>query len=157
MPRLVIFLGFPLIFLFVVDAFPIQKSIEGICTRVLDGDTVIVDGKKIRLYGIDAPEKSQVSMDGYPIGEWSRDFLAALILRKKVKVTYYFKGHYGRIIGTIKLEENINLRMIEEGMAIVSDFNKEREYRNTEFVARLKRVGIFGTLGFLKPRFYRKL
>ena len=139
-----------------VGTFSIEKSIEGICTRVLDGDTVIVNDQRIRLYGIDAPEKAQVSMDGHPIGQWSKNYLAKLILNKKVKVTYYSRGHYGRIIGTIYLKKDINLKMIKEGMAIRSDFNMERIYINSEFVARLSRVGIFGTLGFLKPRFYRK-
>jgi len=155
--RLVIFLGFPLIFLLIVGSFPLKKTIEGVCSRVLDGDTVIVKGQKIRLYGIDAPEKDQYSIDGYPIGQWSKDYLTKLILNKKVKVTYYKRGYYGRIIGEIFDHENINLKMVKKGMAIVSDFTHEHLYTNTEFVARLNRVGIFGVSGFLKPSFYRKL
>lgn len=156
MPKLVIFLGFPLIFLFITGSFPIEKSFEGICSKVLDGDTVIVNGRKVRLYGIDAPELSQISYDKKPIGKWSRDYLAKLILGKKVKVLWIKKGHYKRIIGTIIYKENINLTMIQMGMAIKSDFNTDHLFHNVEYVAKLKRVGIFGTFGFDKPWYFRK-
>jgi endonuclease YncB( thermonuclease family) len=34
----------------------------------LDGDTLVVDGHRIRLYGIDAPETGQLCSDGWPAG-----------------------------------------------------------------------------------------
>jgi endonuclease YncB( thermonuclease family) len=154
--KLVIFLGFPLVFLFVVDSFPIQKQFSGICSEVLDGDTIIVKGKRIRFFGIDAPEKSQRALSGERIGEWSTSYLKKLILGKRVSVTYYKKGFYGRIIGEIWMDENINLKMLEEGMAVKANQNRNRSYINVEYVARLERKGIFGTLGFETPWFYRK-
>ena len=154
--KLVIFLGFPLVFLFVVDSFPIQKEFSGICSEVLDGDTIIVNGEKIRFFGIDAPEKSQKAMSGESIGEWSTFYLKKLILGKRVSVTYYKKGYYGRIIGEVWMGENINLKMLEEGMALRTNYNRNRTYINVEYVARLERRGIFGTLGFETPWYYRK-
>ena len=156
MSKLVIFLGFPLIFLFITGSFPLEKSFEGVCSKVLDGDTVIVAGKKVRLFGIDAPELHQMSYDKKPIGKWSKDYLVKLILNKKVKVTWIKKGHYKRIIGTIYLKENINLKMIQAGMAIKSDFNTDHLFQNIEYVAKLRRVGVFGTFGFDKPWYFRK-
>lgn len=153
--NLVIFLGFPLIFLLVVDSFPIEKQFSGICEAVLDGDTIIVARKRVRLYGIDAPEKDQWSMDHKPIGRWSKQYLKNLIEGKQVMVKWYKKGFYGRIIGVVYTDENINLRMLKAGMAIRSQFNKKNLYINTEYTARLRREGIFKTLGFVSPWYYR--
>ncbi len=154
--KLVIFLGLPLIFLFVVDSFPILKEFEGICTRVLDGDTVIVAGKRIRLANIDAPESSQLSYDGENIGQLSTKYLSQLILGKRVRVQFYGKGRYGRIIGTIFYNGEVNFQMIREGMAMAYGYSKDIKYSSVEYEARLLRKGIFGTFGFDRPRFYRR-
>jgi endonuclease YncB( thermonuclease family) len=154
--KLVIFLGFPLLLLFVVDSFPIEKRFSGICSRVLDGDTIIVAGQRIRFFGIDAPEKSQRAMSGERIGQWSKDYLQKLILGRRVIIKFYKRGFYGRIIGEVWKGENINLKMLAAGMAVKTNQNRERSYANIEYVARLERKGIFGTVGFETPWNFRK-
>ena len=61
------------------------QSIEGVCVGVLDGDTVtVLDGNntqlRIRLLGIDAPEKAQA------FGQESKKHLSDLICRRTVLV-----------------------------------------------------------------------
>jgi micrococcal nuclease len=83
---------------------------------VLDGDTVMVmrDNRKttLRLAGIDAPEKQQA------YGITSRDALAALVLRKSVRVTTQAVDDYGRGIALIDVGRiNVNEELLRRGLA----------------------------------------
>ncbi len=151
----VIFLIFPMIFLWVVDSFPLEWEFEGVCREVLDGDTITVNGKRIRLKGIDAPEKDQLSYDKKKIGKWSKLYLEKLILNKKVKIRYREKGKYGRIIGDVILDGWVNAKMIKAGMAVYYSFKRDFDLKAYEYQAKLLRKGIFGTLGFDRPSYYR--
>jgi len=50
---------------------------------------------KIRLSGIDAPERGQ------PYGTASRDHLASMVAGKEVLVDWYKQDKYGRIVGKV--------------------------------------------------------
>ena len=68
--------------------------------RVSDGDTVtVLDGlhaqHRIRLAGIDAPEKAQ------PYGDASKRHLSDLVFGKSVTVEYEKHDRYERIVGKI--------------------------------------------------------
>ena len=154
--KLVIFLGMSLTFPLFIESYSLTKVIEGKVTQVLDGDTLIVQGQKIRLYGIDAPELAQRSFDGKFIGIQSRKFLEHLVLNKPVRVEYQKRGYYGRIIGRVYTKIDINLEMLKSGMAIMSRYSKRRDFYLTSYLARLKRKGIFKTNGFLNPSAYRQ-
>ncbi|MFA6311473.1 MAG: thermonuclease family protein [Sterolibacterium sp.] len=74
--------------------------LHGQVVRVADGDTLTVaDGRhrkiKVRLVGIDAPEKDQ------PFGRESRAHLASLVLGKTVDVEWDKRDSYGRLIGRV--------------------------------------------------------
>lgn len=157
----VIFLGLPLIFVFIIDSFPIKKSIEGKVIKVVDGDTIVVKTKYyshvVRLSEIDAPEIKQRAWGREPIGKWSRDYLVSQILGKKVKVIYVKKDIYKRFIGEVHyFGRIINQEMIKQGMAVRSNYSRSYLYHNLEFTARIKAVGIFGTYSFDAPWTYRK-
>jgi len=155
--KLVIFLGFLPLSLFFIPFYPFDKTLEGAVTKVLDGDTIIVQNQKIRLYGIDAPELAQKSSGGLMIGLMSTKYLEELILGRKVKVHYSMRGYYGRIIGEVWLErELINLKILRDGMAIFSRYSKRRDYYLASYIAKLKRVGLFKTKGFANPANFRR-
>lgn len=155
--KLVIFLGISLSFTLVDGRSIFEKVLVGSCSEVLDGDTIIVKGERIRLKGIDAPEKNQYSIDKVPIGRLSAEFLREKIKGKTVKVVYKKRGVYGRIIGSIWLgKENINKKMLEAGMAIPYGEEISNEQNAAYYLAKLKRVGIFRTVGFRRPRVFRK-
>lgn len=79
------------------------ESIRGVVINVIDGDTVILLERtpeqmrthRIRLEGIDTPERGQ---DGY---EGAKEYLEKLIWGETVTVRYTENDRYGRILGEI--------------------------------------------------------
>jgi len=101
-------------------------DISGKVVAVTDGDTIkILDNNnvqhKIRLTGIDAPEKSQ------PFGNASRKYLASMVAGKDVLVETSKNDRYGRVLGKVWVQPrdcpdcgktlNANLAQILAGMA----------------------------------------
>lgn len=92
-------------------------TLQGRVVGVADGDTVTVldstnTQTKIRLMGIDAPEKKQ------PFGQRSKASLSDLIYDKQVTVEYNKTDRYGRTIGKILLDGlDVNLQQIKNGLA----------------------------------------
>jgi micrococcal nuclease len=67
---------------------------------------------KIRLWGIDAPEKTQ------DFGQKSKENLSNLVFSKEVKVDIKRKDRYGRHVGKIYLQNvYVNLEMVKAGFA----------------------------------------
>ena len=150
----VIILGFPLLFLLVVDSFQWEKHLRGVCERVIDGDTIQLAGRRVRLEGIDAPELNQFSLDKLPIGVMSRNFLKQRIEGKKILVQYRKKDRYGRLLGRLYQQgEDINRLMIQQGWAVVY---RDQSLLPVQYVARLKRQGIYQSFGFMHPAIFRK-
>jgi endonuclease YncB( thermonuclease family) len=76
------------------------ESLLGRVVGVTDGDTVtVLDAAKaqhkVRLAGIDAPEKKQ------PFGERSKENLSRLVFGRDVRVDWHKKDRYGRLVGTV--------------------------------------------------------
>lgn len=93
------------------------QSLVGEVVAIADGDTLtVLDADrvqhKIRLAGIDAPERKQ------PFGQRSRQTLADLLFRKQVEVMTEKKDRYGRTIGKVIYQgRDVNLVLVSEGMA----------------------------------------
>lgn len=93
------------------------EDLRGRVVRVSDGDTVTVldAGKvehRVRLAGIDAPEKAQA------YGDKSKEALAALVAGKEVRVEISGKDKYGREIGRVFVGDvEANLEQVKAGMA----------------------------------------
>ena len=109
----------PAIFLFLLFTFPFlhAETLTGRVVRVTDGDTIVVlDADKvqhkIRLQGIDAPERHQA------FGTKSKEHLSDLVAGKTVEVDYSKYDRYGRVLGIVMVNgEDVNLEQIEAGMA----------------------------------------
>lgn len=92
-------------------------TIEGRVVRVSDGDTVtLLDGshaqRRIRLAGIDAPEKAQ------PYGGASTRHLSGMVFGESVSVEYKKHDRYGRIVGKVlKDGHDASLEQIRAGLA----------------------------------------
>lgn len=90
---------------------------SGTVTRVIDGDTVIVQTEnneqiRIRLTEIDAPEKKQA------FGEQSTLSLTALCLNKPVVIKDSGKDRYKRVLGRIFCDGvDANAWQVQKGLA----------------------------------------
>ena len=104
------------------DADEESDDVEGVAEAdyyvfsVTDGDTLQVKGpggnKKIRLFAVDAPERSQ------PYGSRATDKLAEKVLRKNVVLIERTRDGFGRTVATVIFgDRDINLEMVEEGFA----------------------------------------
>lgn len=92
-------------------------TIEGRVVGVLDGDTITLLDQhhkqfRIRLSGIDAPEKKQA------FGQRSKESLSSLVFGKPVSVETGKQDLYGRRIGKVLVNgQDANLEQIRRGMA----------------------------------------
>ena len=92
-------------------------TIEGRVVSVADGDTItILDNDKmqhkIRLAGIDAPEKTQA------FGNRSKESLSNLVFSKVVTVETEKKDRYGRDVGKVLVNGvDANLEQVQRGFA----------------------------------------
>jgi len=92
----------------------VHEKEQGIVERVVDGDTIIVDGKSIRMLGINTPER------GEKYYSEAKEFLEGLILNEKIELEKVEEDEdkYHRKLRYIFLNKNnINLIMIEQGWA----------------------------------------
>jgi len=125
-------------------------SIEGQIVGVSDGDTVtLLDAQKkqwkIRLLGIDAPEKKQA------FGQRSKQHLSDLVFNKQVVVEYYKRDRYGRTLGKLLVDgADVNLEQVKAGMAWhYKRYEKEQppdervSYAEAEERARAGRKGLW--------------
>lgn len=82
----------------------LSESLHGRVVGVSDGDTITVldadhQQYKIRLSGIDAPEKAQ------PFGQRSKENLSHLVFGREVTVEWRKKDRYGRTVGKVLVAE----------------------------------------------------
>ena len=142
------------------------KVISGIA-KVIDGDTLRIDKKKIRLFGIDAPEKKQQCRRSslsisfltfgkdYPCGQISADRLRKKINDKLVVCKYSSKDRYKRFIAECFLNKtNINAWMVQTGHAVA--YKKySKKFVAQEIFAKKEKLGLWsGT--FEMPWNWRK-
>jgi micrococcal nuclease len=112
-----------ILLLFVLNYSFLDEKLEGflvnqdsvLVERIIDGDTIEIENKtSVRLLGINSPEKGEFYY------EEAKEFLEDLILNKQVELEYVGerKDKYGRTLAYIYFnEENINLKLVEEGFA----------------------------------------
>jgi len=92
-------------------------EVVGRVVGVSDGDTITVldstkTQHKVRLGGIDAPEKGQ------PFGNRSQQNLSRLVFNQTVTVQWHKRDRYGRLVGTVYVEGNdAGLEQVRAGMA----------------------------------------
>ena len=94
---------------------PQAEVIEGRVVRVVDGDTIVVDHgqrERVRFSAIDTPERDQ------PWGDSATREMRRIAAGKDVRVDWYKKDRWGRLIGNVFVDgEDVGLLMVERGMA----------------------------------------
>jgi endonuclease YncB( thermonuclease family) len=153
-------------------------TLTGKVVKVTDGDTITVTllvntQRRVRLAGIDAPEKGQ------PYGNASRKHLASLVAGKQVTIEYNKYDRYGRIVGQVWVASpdacpdqrpdcpktlSAGLAQVTVGLAWhykkyqheQSAEDRER-YAFTEEEARARKIGLWQDKNPLPPWEWRRL
>jgi endonuclease YncB( thermonuclease family) len=151
---------------------PAGADIIGKVVAVTDGDTIkVLDGNKlqhkIRLTGIDAPEKAQ------PYGNASRKHLATMVAGKEVRVETTKNDRYGRVLGKVWVQPrdcpscgktlNVNYAQILSGMAWwYQDYAKDQSaedqgrYESAVTEARKRKLGLWSEPNPIPPWAWRR-
>lgn len=140
------------------------ETLVGEVVGLADGDTVtVLDAHrvqhKIRLAGIDAPEK------GMPWSQKSKEALSDRVYRRTVTVEWQKQDRYGRLIGKILVDgQDANLAQVANGMAWhYKDYQNEQtlddrlRYAQAELDARNARRGLWTEPEPLAPWAWRKM
>lgn len=127
--------------------------------KVVDGDSLFLDNREIRLSGIDAPEYKQYCFDAhnqkYFCGIESKKALEKLI-KDDVSCQTITKDKYKRLVAVCYSGgENINKKMVENGWAIAYKRYTD-EYNQAEKDAKKHKRGIWQGR-FMKPELFRIL
>ena len=152
-------------FLSLVSLLAYAESIryEATVVGISDGDTITVldankEQHKIRLQGIDAPEKAQA------FGKVSKHYLSQLVFSKKVTIEYEKYDRYKRQVGKVIVNgSDANLAQITNGMAwhfkkYEGEQSQEdrRTYSNAEQRARNAGMGLWVEDKPIPPWEYRR-
>jgi endonuclease YncB( thermonuclease family) len=127
--------------------------------RIIDGDTIEIAGTRIRLYGIDAPEKHQFCQDGsgerYGCGQRALNALEGRIDGQTLVCEKRDIDRYGRTVAVCRQgTADINAWMVETGWAVAYR-RYSGDYVAAEDRARAQRVGIWAG-SFENPADWRR-
>jgi len=115
-----------------------------LCTRVVDGDTIILDGyERVRLIGVDTPETKHPKKPVQYFGKEAYEFTRRMVEGKKVRLEYDWqrKDKYGRTLAYVFLEDGtfLNAEIIKQGYGFAYTrypFKYLEEFRKYEREAR---------------------
>ena len=134
------------------------EQFRGRVVGVSDGDTIIVlrerHPEKIRLQGIDAPEKGQ------PFGERAKQFASRLTFDREVTVRVNGRDRYRRTIAEIVLPDgrSLNQELVRAGYAWwYRRYANDSVLANLELQARADRAGLWAGPNPVPPWEWRKI
>jgi endonuclease YncB( thermonuclease family) len=126
---------------------------------VSDGDTITVlrykQPQKIRLYGIDCPEKQQ------PFGKKAKQFTSDKVFGKVVEVEPVTTDRYGRTVAFVQLESVlVNEELIKEGLGWVYERYCKLplcvEWQGLQLAAQAEKCGLWGSSDEVPPWEFRR-
>ena len=124
--------------LFLAEANSREQPKITFVQRVVDGDTlVLANGERVRLIGINSPEKGEACF------EEAGDFLASEVSGKAVELFFDSERQdkYGRTLAYVFVDEkHANLLLVEQGFAVAFPFEPNlrfaEEFSEAEQFAR---------------------
>lgn len=144
----------------VIMLFPFSvfgQAMNGRAVGVSDGDTFTLltsdtQQFKIRLHGIDCPEKGQDY--GRVATEFTRDFLDG----KDVRVVSTTKDRYGRSVGLVIVnKDTLNTALLKAGLAWhYKTYDKRKDWADMEQSAKSNGIGLWADKNPIAPWDWRK-
>jgi endonuclease YncB( thermonuclease family) len=153
-----------IIFFILLPSFALaaEPSYTARVVSIADGDTITVlnaDNRqiKIRLYGIDCPERKQ------PYGNRARQAIAKAVMGQTVNIHPMSTDRYGRTVALVAApgREMLNTWLVKQGLAWVYERYCGADIcdrmRQLEREASAKRKGLWADQGAVAPWQWRQL
>ena len=142
------------LFLLLIIPFTVNAQDLYLCTRVVDGDTIIVNvnGKeeRVRLIGVDTPETKHPSKPIEYFGKEASAFTKSMVEGKKVRLDYdqEKRDRYGRLLAYVYLEDGafLNAEIVKQGYGFAYTrfpFKYINDFREYEKEARENDMGLW--------------
>ena len=119
-------------------------TLEGNVVKIADGDTLTLltssnEQVKIRLAGIDTPERKQ------PFGNKAKQALANLAFQKQALIEVEAKDRYGRTVGVVFVDGlNVNAELVKQGMAwVYRKYTDDKRLYTLESEAKQAKRGLW--------------
>lgn len=133
------------------------ETIQGKVVHIADGDTLTLltssnQQVKIRLAGIDTPEKAQ------PFGNKAKQALAALTFQKHVTVNIQTIDRYGRSVGRVYVQgSDVSAELVKQGMAwVYRKYTNDQNLYALEDEAKSAKRGLWSSGKPIPPWDWRK-
>lgn len=151
-------IGYQAVYNWFPNFFPVEAFIGK--AKAVDGDSLELNGRSIRLFGIDAPEFTQSchhpSDKNWPCGRLSRNALKELLVNKSTTCHPVKKDVYRRVLANCFTEDgNIAEAMVRGGWAFAYDRYSE-EFADEEEIAKRAKRGIWQAENVTPPWQHRK-
>ncbi len=122
----------------------LAADFTGRVVGISDGDTITVlhngRGERIRLHGIDCPEKRQA------FGKRAKQFTSTLVFGNSVTVQVVDRDRYGRTVGVVLLPDgrSLNHELVRAGFAwMYRRYTNDQSLSDLEEEARVARRGLW--------------
>jgi micrococcal nuclease len=150
--------GYLILCIFLLPFLLLSQSWR-ICTRVIDGDTIVLDGEEtVRLIGVDTPETKDPRKPVQYFGQEAYEFTRSLVEGKRVRLEYDQERNdkYGRTLAYVYLEDGtfLNTEIIKQGYGFAYTqfpFKYLEEFRQYEREARENERGLWAPKEEKKP------
>jgi endonuclease YncB( thermonuclease family) len=138
----------------VLPAGLLAQTMAGRVVAVADGDTftLLTANKqqvKVRLHGIDCPEKKQ------PYGAAAKAFTSRAVFGQMVEVRSSKKDRWGRLLGTVWYQhgqQNLNENLLAAGLAWhFKKYDRQPRWAQLERQARAERRGLWQDASPIAP------
>lgn len=117
---------------------------------VIDGDTIEIAGKRLRLHGVDAPESWQECSDGdggtYRCGKTAANALDRFLAASRpIRCDVIDRDRYQRLVGVCFRADGreVNRWLVESGNALDWARNSRGKYATAQQAARSSSIGIW--------------
>jgi endonuclease YncB( thermonuclease family) len=145
------------LFLLLIAITAQAAILQGKVVHIADGDTLTIltnanQQVKIRLAGIDTPEKAQ------PFGNMAKQALAALTFQKQALIEVETKYQYGRTVGKVIVNgRDVNAELVRQGMAwVYRKYTNDQKLYKLEAEAKKAKRGLWASDHRIEPWLWRK-
>ena len=127
--------------------------------RVVDGDSLVVAGERVRLFGIDAPELTQrcdVSGRNWACGAWAKEALTQIVGQGVLRCDALDRDRYGRTVARCLVSgRDVGAAMVQAGAA-TAYLRYSHDYAAAEAAAKRAARGLWSG-AVTAPDEYRKV